>query len=131
MLEQFFNSSTIVHVELVPVEVIVNKHCYMEILCCLQHSIHCKSPKLWHRKNWLLLHYNETAYPSVPVKEESILPYPPHSTDLASCDLFFFPHLKEKPCGRRFQSQEKPYRTSPQIPFSSVSSSYTKIGRLT
>jgi hypothetical protein len=70
----------------------------------------------------------------VPVQEElakqqvTVLPHPPFSPDLAPCNFFFFPHLKEKLCGRRFQLAEEivtatreAVETFLQVSFSSVS----------
>jgi hypothetical protein len=64
--------------------------------------------------NWLLLHNNAPALPSVLVQEElakqnvTVLPQRPCSTDLAQYDFFFFPCLKRKRLrGSRFQSAEE------------------------
>jgi hypothetical protein len=65
------------------------------------------------QKNWLLLHDSVPAHHFVLVQEElakqlvTVLPQPPYSPDLAPCDIFFFPCLKEKLCGCRFQSAEE------------------------
>jgi hypothetical protein len=48
MLELFFNSSGIVHMEFIPEGATVNKHNYKEILHHLYNSLH---PELRHRKN--------------------------------------------------------------------------------
>jgi hypothetical protein len=40
-------------------------------------------------------------------QEVTVLPYPSYSPELAICDFFFFPPLKGKLCGRRFQSAEE------------------------
>lgn len=70
MLELFFGSLGIVHMEFIPHGAIVNKDRYKEILICLLDSIHRKRPELWCRKNWLLLHENAPAHRSVLVQEE-------------------------------------------------------------
>jgi hypothetical protein len=106
MLELFFDSSGIVHMEFIPEGATVNKHRYQEILRRLRNSVHRKRPELWRRKNWLLLHDSTTAHCSVLVSEElakqqvTVLPQPPYSTDLAPCDFFFFPRLEGKLHGR-------------------------------
>jgi hypothetical protein len=88
--------------EFIPEGATMSKHRCKEILHCPGNSVCCKCPELWHRKNWLLLHDNAPTHRSVLVQEEltkqqvSILPHPPHSSDLVPCDFFFFPHLKEK-----------------------------------
>jgi hypothetical protein len=71
-------------------------------------------------------------------QQVTILPHPPYSPDIAPCDFFFFPPLKEKFfVGIDFSwprksslSQGKLYGTFLKISFSSVSSSYTNAGRL-
>jgi hypothetical protein len=40
MLELFFNSSGIFHMEFIPEGAVVNEHCYKEILCHLGTSLH-------------------------------------------------------------------------------------------
>jgi histone-lysine N-methyltransferase SETMAR len=113
MLELFFDSSGIVHMEVIPEGATVNNHRYKKILHRLCSSVHCKLPDLWSRKNWLLLHDNAPARRSMLVQEElakqqvTVLPHPPYSSDLTPCDFFFFPHVKEKLCGRQFQSAEE------------------------
>jgi histone-lysine N-methyltransferase SETMAR len=106
MLELFFDSSGIVHMEFIAEGVTVNKHHCKEVHRCLCSSVHCKHPKLWCRKNWLLLHDNAAAHRPVLVQEVLakqqviILPHPPYSTDLTPCNFFFFSVLKEKLRGR-------------------------------
>jgi histone-lysine N-methyltransferase SETMAR len=113
MLELFFISFEIVHMEFILEGVTANKHLYKEILCCLRISICHKCPELWQRKNWLLLHDNASARRSVLFQEElakqqvTVLSHPPYSLDLAPCNIFFFPCLKVKLRGRRFQSADK------------------------
>jgi histone-lysine N-methyltransferase SETMAR len=142
MLELLFDSSAIVHMEFIPEGVTVNKHYYKEILRHLRNSVRHKRPELWHRKNWLLLHDNALAHHSVLLQEElvkqqvTVLPHPPYSPDLAACNFFFFPLLKEKLLGCRYQlakeiitATREAYRTFLQISFSSISSSYNNVGR--
>jgi histone-lysine N-methyltransferase SETMAR len=113
MLEQFFDSSGIIHMEFIPERVTLNKHRYEEILHRLRSSIRCKRPELWRRKNWLLLHDNAPAHRSVLVQEElakqqvTVLPHPPYSPDPASYDFSFFPRLEGKLRSRRFLSAEE------------------------
>jgi hypothetical protein len=107
MLELFYNSSGIVHMEFIPEGATVNNQ------CCLRNSICRNHPEFWRRKNWLLLHDNAPAHCFVIVQEGlakqevTILPHPPYSSDFAPCDFFSFPRLKEKLCGHQFQSVEE------------------------
>jgi hypothetical protein len=94
MLDLFFDSSGIVHMEFIPEGATVNKCCYTNILrpC---NSVRRKHLELWHRKNWLLLHNNNPAHHSVLVQGElakqqvTILSHPP--THLISHSAISFP----------------------------------------
>jgi hypothetical protein len=73
----------------------------------------------------------------LPKQHVTVLLHHPCSLDLEPCDFFLFPRLKEKLRGDDFcrpkrssLPQGKPYGTFLQISFSSVSSSYTNVGRL-
>ncbi|KAJ4441242.1 hypothetical protein ANN_11093 [Periplaneta americana] len=65
MLELFFDSNGIVHMEFIPQGATVNKTRYKEILGHLRDSIYRKRPELWRRKNVLLLHDNTLAHRSI------------------------------------------------------------------
>jgi hypothetical protein len=67
MLELFFGSSGIVHMEFIPEGANVNKHNHKETLCHLYNSLQLE---LWRRKNWLLLYDNIPAHHSVLVQKE-------------------------------------------------------------
>jgi transposase len=136
MLQLFFWLIWNVHMEFILEGVTVNKHHYKEIIRPLRSSIHHKRSELWRRKNCLLLHDKAPAHRSMLVQEEmakqqnTVLPHPPYSPDLAPCDFFFFPRLKVNYMGidfiqprRSWLPQGKLYRTSLHISFSSVSSS--------
>jgi hypothetical protein len=113
ILEVFYNSSGLVHMELIPEGVTVNEHHYKDILHCLHSSVCRKDPEFWRKMNWLLLHDNAPAHCSVLVQEElpkqcfTVLPRPLYSPDLAPCDFSCFPRLKEKLRGHQFQSAEE------------------------
>jgi histone-lysine N-methyltransferase SETMAR len=106
MLELFFDSSGIFHMELIPEGATLNNHRYKETLRRLCNSIRHKHPGLSWRKNWLLLHDNAPAHRSVFVREElakqqvTVLPHSPYSPDLAPCDFFLIARLKDTLCGR-------------------------------
>jgi histone-lysine N-methyltransferase SETMAR len=93
--------------EFIPEGVTVNKHRYKEILHRLRKSVRRKRPELWRRKNRLFLYDDAPTHRSELVQEVTVMPHPPYSPHLAPCDFFFFPRLKEKLCGRRFQSAEE------------------------
>jgi histone-lysine N-methyltransferase SETMAR len=138
----FLDPSGIVQMEFNPEEAAVNKHRYKKILCSLRNSIHHKCPELWSSKNLLLLYDNTPTHRSVLVQEElaklhvNVLSQPPYSPDLTPGDFFFFPGLKEKLHGYRFEPAEKIVTATRELYgpflqkfFSSVSSSYTNVGR--
>jgi hypothetical protein len=126
--------------EFLPEGTTANKHLYKEIHRCLCFSFHHKDPELWRRKNWLFLNDNAPAHHSVLAQEElakqqvTVLPHPLYSPDLTPCDISFFPCLKEKLHGHRFQSAEEIITAAReslmQMSFSSVSISCTNVGRL-
>ncbi|KAJ4437672.1 hypothetical protein ANN_17817 [Periplaneta americana] len=70
LLELFFDSNGIIHMEFIPEGATLNKTRYKEILGRLRDSIRRKRPELWRTKNWLLLHDNAPAHRSVLVQEE-------------------------------------------------------------
>jgi hypothetical protein len=113
MLELFFDSSAIVHVEFVQDRVTVNMHHTKEILHHLQNWICHRCHEFWHRKTWVLLH-NIALHIALCLPKRSwlnkwvtILSHPRYSRDLIPHNLFFFPHSKEKLCGHQFQSSEE------------------------
>ena len=71
-----------------------------------------KRRELWETRSWLLHHDNAPAHNALGIREFlaknniAILKQPPYSPDLAPCDLFLFPKLKEVIKGTRFQDSE-------------------------
>jgi transposase len=69
-----------------------------------------EKPEIWRNHNWLLHHDNAPAHTSLKTTEfvtnnnMVIVPRPPSSPDLASCDFAFFPKLKMKLKRRRFET---------------------------
>jgi histone-lysine N-methyltransferase SETMAR len=85
----------------------VNQQCYLEVLTSLRESVRRKRPELWPDK-WILYHDNDPAYDALRVREfmakKSItkMDHPPYSPDLAPCDFWLFPKLKNFPKEQRF-----------------------------
>ena len=142
MLELFFDSNGIVHMEFIPDGATVNKTRYKEILGCLHNSIHLKHPELWWRKNWLLLHDNTPAHHSVLVQEElirqqvTVLSHLHTHLILHHVILVSFPAWKHSYVGIDFIQpkgswlpQGKLYGIFLPTCFSHASSSYTNVGR--
>jgi transposase len=81
-----------------------------------------KKPELWRNHNWLLHHDNAPAHTSLQTTEfvtnnnMVIVPHPPYSPDLATCDFALFPKLKMKLKGRRFGTVSDIQRESQVVP---------------
>ena len=75
-------------------------------------SVREKRRELWETRSWLLHHDNVPAHNVLGIREFlaknniAVLKQPPHSSDLAPCDFFLFPKLKEVIKGTRFQDSE-------------------------
>ena len=76
------------------------------------HSVREKRRKLWETRSWLLHHDNAPAHNALGIRKFlgknniAALEQPPCSPDLAPCDFFLFPTLKEVIKGTRFQDSE-------------------------
>ena len=71
-----------------------------------------KRRELWETRSWLLHHDNAPAHNALGIWEFlarsniAVLEQIPYSPDLAPCDFFLFPKLKEVIKGTRFQDSE-------------------------
>jgi len=106
MLIAFFDIDGLVHHDFVPTGQTVNKEFYKTILQCLRDTVRRHRPENWRSNNWILHHDNAPAHRAVTTNEFLakhnilLLPQPPHSPDLAPCDVFLFPQLKKTMKGR-------------------------------
>jgi histone-lysine N-methyltransferase SETMAR len=106
MLVCFFDHKGIVLCELIGQEQTANLQCYLEVLTRLQESVRRKSPGLWPDK-WILHQDNAPVHDALRVREflakNSItkMDHPPYSPDLAPCDFWLFPKLKNALKGQR------------------------------
>ena len=113
LLTVFFDYRGVVHQEFLPYGRTVNKEYYLEVMRRLQEAIRRKRPEMWKNNSWLLHHDNAPAHSSLLVRDflaknnTTIMPQPPYSPDLASCDFFSFPKLKRPMKGRRFTTIEE------------------------
>ena len=86
----------------------VNQHVYKEILRRLLRSVR----ELWQDNAWLLHQDNAPAHNALSNRQflaernVAVLNHPPYSPDLAPCDFFLFPKLKEAIKGVRFPDVE-------------------------
>jgi hypothetical protein len=85
----------------------VNQQCYFEVLTRLREFVRRKRPGLWP-DNWILDHDNGLAHDALRVSEflakNSItkMDHPRYSPNLAPCDFWLFPKLKNALKGQRF-----------------------------
>jgi histone-lysine N-methyltransferase SETMAR len=107
MLVCFFNHKGIVHYEFTAQGQMVNQQCYLKVLTRLRESVRRKRPGLWPDK-WILHHDNAPVHDVLRVREflakNSItkMDHPPYSHDLAPCDFWLFPKLKNALKGQTF-----------------------------
>jgi histone-lysine N-methyltransferase SETMAR len=137
----FFDHKGIVHYEFIAQGQTLIQRCYLEVQTRLRESIHRKRPGLWSDK-WILHHDNAPAHNALRFREflakTSIteMDYPPYSPDLAPCDFWLFPKLKNALKGQRFadlsdiQSNVKTLlRRIPENDFKTVSGNGTIVSR--
>jgi len=107
MLVCFFHHKGIVHYEFIAQGQTVNQHCYLGVLTRLRERVLRKRRGLWLGK-WILHHHNAPVHDALRVCEfqakNSItkVDHPPYSPDLALCDFWLFPKLKNALKGQRF-----------------------------
>jgi histone-lysine N-methyltransferase SETMAR len=107
MLLCFFDHKGIVHYQFNAHVQTVNQQCYLQVLISLWESVRRKRPGLWHNK-WIFHHDNAPAHDVLRVCEflakNSItkMDHPPYLPDLAPCDFWFLPKLKNVLKGQRF-----------------------------
>ena len=113
MLIAFFHIYGIVHAEFLPQGQTINQHIYKNISRRLMRSVREKRRELLETRSWLLHHDNAPAHNALRIWEEflaenniAVLEQPPYSPDLAPCDFFLFPKLKEVIKRTRFQDSE-------------------------
>ena len=88
-------------------------------------SVREKKRELCETRSWLLHHDNAPAYDALGIREflaknnVVVLEQPPYSPDLALCDFFLFPKLKEVMKGTRFQDSEA-IKTAVTIEFRAI-----------
>jgi hypothetical protein len=74
----------------------VNSGFYCDVLRRLRENVQRRRPELWREQTWLLHHENAPFHTSVLTQQflakhkMAVIPHPPYSPDLASCDFFFF-----------------------------------------
>lgn len=88
----------------------MNKEYYLEVLATLRERVRRKRPEMWKNKSWILHQDNTPAHTALVVKSFltnhgiPVLEHPPYSPDLAPCDFFMFPKVKEALKVTRFET---------------------------
>ena len=96
MMIAFFDIRGIVHVDWVPEGQTVNQVYYKEVFTNLREQVRRRGPEMWKNGSWALQQDNAPAHNALSIKtilkkhKITMLQHPPHSPDLASCDLFYF-----------------------------------------
>jgi len=109
MLVCFFDHKVIVHYEFIAQWQMVNQQCYVEMLTMLWESVRREGRGIWPDK-WILHHDNAPAHDVLRVRKflakNSItkMDHPPYSPDLAPCDFWLFPKLRNALKGQRFDN---------------------------
>ena len=91
----------------------VNPAFYVEVWIRLRENVRRKRPDQWRKNTWLLHHDNAPAHAALLTRRfltdnhMTVVPQSLYSPDLATSDYFFFPKLKMKLKGRRFQTLEE------------------------
>jgi len=91
----------------------VNGKFYCDVLRRVRENIRRKPIDKWRNSSWVLHNDNAPAHASLVVRQflvsakTTVIPQPPYSPDLATCDFFLFPKMKLKLKGRRFDSNEE------------------------
>ncbi len=105
MLTVFFDARGVILTEFN--EGRVNSDTYIETLKQLKENIQRKRPFLWKgrldgktNREFIIQHDNASCHTSVPtlayIFDTDLLAHPPYSPDLAPCDYFLFPFLKQQ-----------------------------------
>ena len=109
----FFDSTDMIYMLWVPTGQTVNKEYYVEILREVRERFQRKRPALFKSAQWHFHRDNAPVHNSILVADYltkmdiKTVPHPLYSPDLAQCDFWLFPKLKEKLKGCRQWSRWK------------------------
>ena len=112
MMIPFFDSMGIIYIHWVPTRITVNKEYYIEVLREFKKRFRRKRPELFESGQWHFHQNNAPVHNSILVKDYltqmgiKTVPHPPYSPDLAPCDFWLFPKLKENLRGNRYSTSE-------------------------
>ena len=109
----FFDSTGVIYMHWVPTGHTVNKEYYVEVLKEFQKRFRRKRPALFKSGQWHFHQDNAPVHNSILVTDYltkmgiNTVPHPPYSPDLAPCDFWLIPKLKEKLRGCRYETIEE------------------------
>ena len=109
----FFDSTGMIYMDWVPTGQTVNKGYYVEVLREFRKRFLGKRPALFKSGQWHFQQDNAPVHKSILVTDYLIkmgiktVPHPPYSPDLAPCDFWLFPKLKEKLRGCHYETIEE------------------------
>ncbi len=114
MLTVFFDCRGVVLAQFKAQNKNVNSENYCALLASLHDKIHRKRPDLWRggrgNSRFLIHHDNASPHTAIPTlaflgeHDMEMVAHPPYSPDLAPCNFFLFPRLKDSLRGHRFES---------------------------
>ena len=96
----------------VPTGITVNKEYYIEVLREFRKTFRRKRPELFESGQWHIHQDNAPVHKYILVTDYltqmgiKTVPHPPYSPDLAPCDFWLFPKLKENLRGNRYSTIE-------------------------
>ena len=108
----FFDSMGIIYIHWVPTGITVNKEYYIEVLREFRKRFRRKRPELFESGQWHFHQDNAPVHNSILVTDYltqmgiKTVPHPPYSPNLAPCDFWLFPKLKENLRGNRYSTIE-------------------------
>jgi hypothetical protein len=107
MLVCFFDHKVIVSYEFSAKGQMINQQCYLEMVTRLRESVRRKRPGLWPDK-WIIQHDDAPVHDALRFCEFLAKNFitktdnPPYSSDLAPCNFWLLPKLKNALKGQRF-----------------------------
>ena len=110
--EALFDVRGMVHYKFLPQGQTVIQHVYKEILRSLLHSVREERRDSWESSTRLLHHDNAPTHTALSIwkfladKNITVLEQPSYSPDLAPCDFFLFPKVKNIIKGTHFSSTD-------------------------
>ena len=113
LMISFFDSTGMIYMHWVPTGQTVNKEYYVEVWREFRKRFRQKRPALFKTGQWHFHQDNAPVHNSILVTDYltkmgiKTVPHPPYSPDLAPCDLWLFPKLKEKLRGCHYETIEE------------------------